>query len=252
MPEPWWGWTPEEGRLYTVTVNLSPGPGGMLQSRRCIECAKIGVEKSYSHVMRGETLRRHLEQTEKWHLTHRHLPIMRAMGVKERNLPEDTRHHLSLELNPYHQPKDDSKDKNCDLYSNYYRLHKSDIFFHILVFAAKAASMITVPDGEHAGCSLRNIVIVRASIKNIIRYTAGQIKLNEVKIDLPDESADPGKQCKPVTVKTFRLTPQTQTKDQFDISRCLFICVTGPRNNLPAAERLKEIIRQSKESFDFE
>ncbi|MBD5314462.1 MAG: hypothetical protein HDS06_09675, partial [Bacteroides sp.] len=102
---------------------------------------------SYSAAMFGNVLRAHLADTERWHYRRRYLPLMNALQLSDDLLAPDTRHHLSIELAPYHS--------NSGLLNREYLLsNKEDVFEHTLCFAARAARLIST--------RLKNIVMVRA------------------------------------------------------------------------------------------
>lgn len=109
LPEPWWGWHPDSGEeLHSVVLNLNPGSGGRLQSRCCVACVMgcPGGNASYSSAMTDGTLRTHLADTERWHHRRRYMPLMKALGADEKDIAPDTRHHLSIELLPFHDDAD--------------------------------------------------------------------------------------------------------------------------------------------------
>lgn len=217
LPEPWWGWHPTSGeKLHSVVVNLSPGPGGKLQSQACIFCALgcgTGV-LSYSAAMLCGALRAHLADTERWHHRRRHLPLMLALGLSEEQISPDTRHHLSIELAPYHS---DSARLNQD----YLTKSKDDVVEHALCFAARASRLI---DKER----LNRIVIVRAAYCKI-RDVAG------------DRISEPQNVCREngkdkISFDIFHLVDEKLS----DVS---FVCLSGAHNHLPTPEKLKEIIQ---------
>ena len=215
MPEPWWGWHPAGNEsLQSVVVNLSPGHGGKLQSPVCMACT-LGCGMgalSYSSAMFGNVLRTHLADTERWHYRRRYLPLMNALQLSDDLLAPDTRHHLSIELAPYHS--------NSDLLNREYLLsNKEDVFEHTLCFAARAARLIST--------RLKNIVMVRA-VYSKIREVVGDL-ISEPQAE--SRETEKGK----VAFDIFHLN----CEELKDVS---FVCLTGAHNNLPCPEKLKEII----------
>ena len=216
LPEPWWGWHPASGEgLHSVVVNLSPGPGGKLQSPTCISCAKgcgIGV-LSYSAAMLCGALRAHLADTERWHHRRRYRPLMLALGLSEEQISPDTRHHLSIELAPYHS-------NSPRLNQEYLTKSKDDVVEHALCFAARASLLIDN--------GLNRIVIVRAAYSKIRDVAGNQI-------------SEPQNVCREigkgeVSFDIFHLINEKLS----DVS---FVCLSGAHNHLPAPEKLKEIIQ---------
>jgi hypothetical protein len=220
LPEPWWGWCPENGALHSVTVNLMPGSGGKLQERRCIGCISDGGRLAYSTMMADGTLRNHLRDTEEWHLNRRYRPLMLAIVADKENIAKDTRHHLSVELAPFH-----------DTVSNglFTEEHRMEAIRHTLLFAAEASMLIESPDGSQGLSLLKNIVIVRSSLKNIAKIADEHIFSENISKELTGKST---------SVSTFRLSKELYT----DMSDVLFVCLSGARNNLPTPQNLKQII----------
>ena len=220
LPEPWWGWYPGNGVLHSVTVNLMPGRGGKLQERRCIGCTSGGGRLAYSTMMVDGTLREHLRDTEQWHLNRRYLPLMVAIGVDNENTAKDTRHHLSVELSPFH-----------DTVSNelFTEEHCEEVIRHTLLFAAEASKLIVYPGRSHRLSPLKNIVIVRSSLKNITKLADEHIFTENISVELTGKST---------TVATFRLSGKLYPQ----VTDVLFVCLTEARNNLPTKENLTKII----------
>lgn len=220
LPEPWWGWCPEDGALHSVTVNLMPGRGGKLQERRCIACVSSEGTPAYSTMMADGTLREHLRDTEQWHLNRRYSPLMIAIGADKEFIAKDTRHHLSVELAPFHDAV-----SNANLAGECLEEHIS----HTLLFAAEASMVIESPDGSHVLSPLKNIVIVRSSIQNITKIAGEHITAENISIELTGKST---------AVSAFRLSKELYPH----VSDVLFVCLSGARNNLPASQKLKQII----------
>lgn len=221
VPEPWWGWCPEDGAIHSVTINLMPGRGGKLQERRCMGCISAVGRLAYSTMMADGTLREHLRETEQWHLRRRYRPLMLAIGVDNDNIAKDTRYHLSVELSPFH-----------DIVSNemFIDEHRAEAIRHTLLFAAEASKLIESPDGSHVISPLKNIVIVRSSLKNITKIASEHIFTKNISIELAGKST---------TIVTFRLPEELYPH----VSDVLFVCLSGSRNNLPAQKNLTQIIK---------
>lgn len=222
LPEPWWGWHPDSGEeLHSVVLNLNPGSGGRLQSRCCVSCALgcPGSNASYSSAMNDGTLRLHLVDTEHWHHRRRYVPLMKALGADEKEIAPDTRHHLSIELLPFHDDED-NRIYCCD--------NRDGALRHALQFAARASRLIAHPrcvSDEPA--SLRNIVIARCAVGKII-----EIAGTEAITDRTTVSADAGK----IKIETFRLKEAA-------FSDVLFVALSGARNSLPSHTSLKNILK---------
>ena len=137
---------------------------------------------------------------------------MKALQLSDDLLAPDTRHHLSIELAPYHT--------NSGLLNREYLLrNKEDVFEHTLCFAARAARLIST--------DLKNIVMVRA-VYSKIREVVGDL-ISETH----PESGNPKKGK--VSFDIFHLN----CEELQDVS---FVCLAGAHNNLPCSEKLKEII----------
>lgn len=224
LPEPWWGWTPGPEALHSVVLNMNPGAGGRLQSRGCVSCVMGcgGRNATYSSAMADGTLRIHLADTDRWHLNRRHRPLMKALGVDEKNIAHDTRHHLSVELMPFHDAADNSR---------YCQENREAVIRHALEFAARASTFITPPDGVHSPeISLRNKVIVRCSPETLLNSPG--IQGAPILQDRTPLAVGNGK----IKVETFRAA-NPEFKD------VLFVCLWGAHNNLPAPESLTDILK---------
>ena len=220
VPEPWWGWCAEDGALHSVTVNLMPGRGGKLQERRCMGCISAVGRLAYSTMMADGSLREHLRDTEQWHLNRRYTPLMHAIGAVKDNIAKDTRHHLSVELSPFHDTV------NNQLFTE---KHREAAIRHTLLFAAEASMLIESPDGSCGLSPLKNIVIVRSSLKNITKIAGEHIFTENISIELAGKST---------TIGTFRLSEELYPH----VSDVLFVCLSGSRNNLPTQQNLTQII----------
>lgn len=215
LPEPWWGWHPASGeKLHSVVVNLCPGPGGKLQSRACISCASgCGISGlSYSAAMLCGALRAHLADTERWHHRRRYRPLMLALGLSEEHISPDTRHHLSIELAPYHSD-------SARLNSDYLAHNAEDVFEHVLCFAARAAQLI---DNK-----LYNIVVVRAMYSKIRDVVGDRISEAKEYREIGEEK---------VSFDIFHLNCE-------ELKGVRFVCLSGAHNHLPASKKLSEIIQ---------
>lgn len=225
LPEPWWGWSPDSGEeLHSVVLNLNPGPGGRLQSRCCMACVMgcPGINANYSSAMADGTLRLHLADTERWHHRRRYVPLMKALGADEKDIATDTRHHLSIELLPFHDDADNRL---------YCRDNRDGVLRHALNFAARASRLISPPlFAPDAAASLCDKVIARCAVDRIIEIAGG-----EAITDRTPVPADKGK----IKVETFRLK-------EAGLSDVLFVSLSGARNSLPSHESLKEILKTIK------
>ena len=187
LPEPCWDWHPASREpLHSVVVNLSQGAGGKLQSQVCMAYA-LGCgmgAMSYSAAMLCGAVRMHLAETERWHYRRRYLPLIHALGFTDDNkLSPDTRHHLNIELAPYHS---DSPLLN----SEYLADNKEDVLEHVLCFAARASRFIE-NDIENHG--LKNIVIVRAvysKIREVVDDRISEPQKKYAKVDKEKVSYD--------------------------------------------------------------
>lgn len=222
LPEPWWGMTPESGEeLHSVVLNLNPGPGGRLQSRCCVSCALGGPDSSapYSGAMADGSLRDHLADTERWHHRRRYVPLMKALGVAEKDIAPDTRHHLSIELLPFH---------DAEANRIYCRDSCDGVLRHALRFAALASRLISPPpSAPEDAASLRCMVIARCAVDRIIDAAGEEAITGRTTV-----AADKGK----IRVETFRLK-----EDGF--SDVLFVSLSGAHNSLPAHKSLKAILK---------
>ena len=219
MPEPWWGWTPEAGPLHSVALNLSPAPGGKLQTRPCVACAMACIgSDSYSAAMLSGALRSHLAPTERWHYSRRYLPLMKALAAADTDIAPDTRHHLSIELAPFHDSVSNAR---------FLSLHPDHLVAHILKFAADAATHIVAPSPDKSLSSLKNIVIVRAALSKIRAFAADCITEDKVSVNPHG--------VPPLEVDTFRLV-DPELKD------VTFVCMSGARNYLPPTDYIKQVI----------
>ncbi|MBD5215680.1 MAG: hypothetical protein HDS78_04060 [Bacteroidales bacterium] len=219
MPEPWWGWTPEEGLLHSVALNLSPAPGGKLQTRPCVACAMACIGSySYSAAMLSGALRSHLAPTERWHYSRRYLPLMKAIAADDADIAPDTRHHLSIELAPFHDSL--SNARFCEL-------NPDHLVAHVLKFAADASIHIAAPWPDKSPSPLKSIVMVRAAVSKIRAFAADCITERKITVNPPGET--------PLDVDTFRLV-DPELKD------VIFVCMSGARNYLPKTEYISQAI----------
>lgn len=227
LPEPWWGWHPDSGEeLHSVVLNLNPGSGGRLQSRCCMACVMgcPGGNTSYSSAMTDGTLRAHLADTERWHHRRRYKPLMNALGADEKAIAPDTRHHLSIELLPFHDDKDNQI---------YCRDYRDKVVRHALHFAARASRLISSPRcAQEAPASLCDMVIARCAVDKIIEIAGAE--------NITDRSTMPADNGK-IKVETFRLK-------KAEFSDVLFVSLSGARNSFPSPESLKVILKSINNS----
>lgn len=223
IPEPWWGWTLKDNKdgkqeeLHCVVINLNPGQGGKLQTKRCMNCM-LGCVAATDYSKSMDLLREHLEPTERWHHKRRYTPIMNALGVND-NIPTDTRHYLGIELLPNHQIKN---------FSEEVEKKALEIFDYVLSFAAEASMNITSPNPIKTGISLRDTVIMRGAPKYLDSIIA---KLNEAGHRFKDK----------IEKMEINNRDEKSSSPSFyhfkGLSRpVLIICITGARNNLPKSE----------------
>lgn len=85
------------------------------------------------------------------------------------------------------------------------------------------------PEGSHVISPLKNIVIVRSSLKNITKIAGEHIFTENISIELAGKST---------TIETFRLSEELYPH----VSDVLFVCLSGSRNNLPTQKNLTQII----------
>ncbi len=169
--------------------------------------------------MTDGTLRLHLADTEHWHHRRRYLPLMKALGADEKEIAPDTRHHLSIELLPFHDDEDNR---------SYCRDNRDGALRHALQFAARASRLILPsPCAPEEPASLRNIVIARCAVNKII-----EIAGTEAFTERTTVPAEKGK----INVGTFRLK-------EAEFSDVLFVTLSGARNSLPSHKSLKEILK---------
>ena len=222
LPEPWWGWHPDSGEeLHCVVLNLNPGSGGRLQSRCCVACVMgcPGGNASYSSAMTDGTLRLHLADTERWHHCRRYKPLIKALEVDEKEIAPDTRHHLGIELLPFHDDVDNRL---------YCRDNRDKVVSHTLRFAAGASRLISPPRcAPSDAATLRNIVIARCAVDKIIEIAGAETITDRMTVP-----ADKGK----INVETFRLK-------EAGFSDVLFVSLSGARNSLPSHKLLNEILK---------
>lgn len=222
LPEPWWGWTPYNGRpLHSVVINLNPAKGGKLQEDGCIKCLmKKSGKHSYSEIM--PDLSKHLEDTEKWHFQNRYKPLMQSVGISEFPSEPDAGNHLCIELSPKHG---DIK------YHEEFIRNARDVYDYVLCFAAEASKRIEKPSGGREDVSLKNIVIVRAASSHI----------KKIKKSLDKSESHKGKILIKEGTDTRNMIFSLNDDRYKDVK---FVCVTAYRNDLPATDTLTEILQE--------
>lgn len=140
--------------------------------------------------------------------------------IDSKPMPKDTRHHLSIELAPYHS-------QDAELNRAYLKKRAKDAVINSLHFAARAAQMIKSPKGEQVPNPLRNKVIVRAKIGNVLSFAEEDIDYTPGNNFLLEK----------ITVSSFKL----KEKGLDDVT---FICLSGARNNLPFSDKLEQILKK--------
>lgn len=217
LPEPWWGWHPDSREaLHSVTININPAPGENSQTRSAVNKA-LG-SNLYSDAMISGTLQAHLPKTEQWHVRERYRPAMRAMGVSDKSIGNDTSRHLSIELLPFH---DDSSSKS------YPKTQKKQMAQNALKFAALASGCITPHPEATLPVSLTNKVIVRAALSVVMQKVGKENIMNSQRVHVPG--------VENIQVETFRLVDD-------EVKDVIFICLSKARNHLPNKDNLKKIL----------
>lgn len=162
LPEPWWGWHPDNGvKLESVVINFNPGEGGCKQ---CIfNCSRI---TSYQRLVDFNTTGSvppslpNLNETNTWH-TSRAKSIHKGLGMTP-----CIKNHLSIELIPWH-----TKAVNAS-YWNYFDQNIVEIYEHVLKFAACASHEIN-------NCVLKRKVLIRCG-KGAISKLIGELNFNGI------------------------------------------------------------------------
>lgn len=210
LPEPWWGWTIDSKfPLNSVVINLHPGKGGTIQTRKAVKPV-IGNCK-YSNAMTG-ALPRHLPETHKWHNSYRAKPLLSRLQELHAPLSNAIDRHLSIELSPYHSPT--SKDVESYVTTNY-----QEVVENTLQFAADASRLIEGP--------LNSTVIVRCNAQRFCKMFHS--------LDI--------KPCSPN--QDLSKSPYWFTIPLQDFEGVRFVCVWGARNFLPKKD-INEIINRLK------
>lgn len=229
MPEPWWGWSCNGKPLQAVVINLNPGEGGELQSRRCIRCV-FGPDINYREAMANGTLAVHLPDTARWHRNKRELPILKALSVidgkhrdKTVTLSENT---LCIEAYPFH-----SKSFKDSQAKEYWLENPDTNFWKFISFAAVASNQV---DG-----ALNGIVIIRISWSRWEKLTEDLRPDMEIKRVIPASGQ--------YTDRNRGRAVEFSFKDKHAaLQDVRFVCVWsgGGRNNFPSD--LKDIFQQSE------
>lgn len=169
--------------------------------------------------MTDGTLRLHLADTERWHHRRRYKPLMNALGADEKEIAPDTRHHLGIELLPFHDDVDNRL---------YCRDNRDKVVSHTLRFAARASRLISSPRcATSETATLRNIVIARCAVDKIIEIAGAE--------NITDISTVPAGNSK-IKAERFRLK-------EAGFSDVLFVYLSGARNSLPSQKSLNEILK---------
>lgn len=219
LPEYWWGWTPDNGvPLRAVVINLNPGTGNELQSRRCIRC-KFGECFSYRRLMTDRLIEMHLPESVAWHKKNRENPLLSALNLTadSQTFPSNI---LCIESYPFHSAKFDDK-----LAKEYLEANDGREFWRMLEFAAEASRRIDSP--------LRNIVIIRISRDNWERIVGNFCKGHPcTQIDICDDN-DKSKSCAKAVEYSF--------PEKNNLNGIRFICIWGTRSRNKFPQKLREL-----------
>jgi hypothetical protein len=230
LPEPWWG---NDGSkcsdpLYSVVVNYNPGNGGVIQTLNHPQFAQIQNKltsgSTYQDLMRFD-LPTHLPDTHKWHQNGRAIKMIEALRQLHKPAQlcppfSEIRHHLSVELIPWHTPNTSSKQ-----FKNYVNNNAKAIVNNSIAFAA--AQSLRIPKD------------VKTHGKVIMRMSWDDVKkiLERACVSYTDQ---------PKTILTDANGNLTIWKFvKFTIGQfpgVSFRCVWGVRNYLPHPSILKNAI----------
>ncbi len=229
MPEPWWGWSCNGKPLHAVVINLNPGEGGELQSRRCISSA-FGSDFHYRETMANGTLAAHLPDTTRWHRNKRELPILKAMSVVEGKYRDKTvtlsENTLCIEAYPFH-----SKTFKDSQAKEYWLENPDANFWKFISFAAVASRLV---DG-----ALNSIVLIRISWSRWVKLTKELRPHIEIKREIPDSGQSADRKRGRAVEFSF-----TDRHEVFQGVRFMCVWSGGGRNNFPSD--LKDIFLQSE------
>ena len=238
LPEPWWGWSDCGEELKAVIINLNPGDGGILQTRRYI---RFGIDSSFSYreAMADGSLGRHLEGAARWHKAKRENPILEAIAEKPTS-PSFSENTLCIEAYPFHSPN------FCDFRATeFYGQDPMKHFIYLWAFAAEASKMVS---GK-----LKNLVLVRMSFDRLQRLIKGINGLKAISLNFGDEkdtTQSRENDSSSVKLKAFKIDiseiidssqgDNISMKSSFERVRFLCIWGKGCRNNLP--NNLKDLL----------
>lgn len=207
LPEPWWGWSPLNGKpLHSVVINLNPGKGGSRQTRDSLR--PVLGDQTYSEAMHSGTLPGYLSQTHAWHSSHRAKSILSRLPGFDISDMDCISHHLSIELSPLHSVTSKEVD-------SYVAANLDDVLGHSLLFAAEASRLIEGP--------LHGVVIVRCSARRFLKM------FRNCGITTSSQEQDASK------------SPFWCRFDAPGFEGVNFVCLWGARNNLPTKDIVKII-----------
>jgi hypothetical protein len=231
LPEPWWG---NDGSkcsdpLYSVVVNYNPGKGGDIQAINNSEFAQIQNKltnaSTYQDLMLSD-LPAHLPKTHRWHQNGRAIKMIEVLRQLHKPVQvcppfSEVRHHLSVELIPWHTPNTSSKQ-----FMDYVNNNAKAIVDKSIAFAAAQSLRIPNEFDTHGK------VIMRMTWRNVERILkrADVAYTDQPQIKLTNANGN---------LTIWKLVEFTI--DQFP--GVSFRCVWGVRNYLPKPGILKNAIR---------
>ena len=237
IPEPWWGNHDCNTELHSVVINFNPGAGGCKQCKSAIPSTN---RSSYANDIVGTGTvvgATYLLGTAKWHYNRRAKPILSALKTIEPSLsfvptnPDSLKHHLSVELIPWHTQNTSSA---CG-FDAYLKNNIKAVYEHSILFAANESQRIS--NGK-----LKKVVILRMSEKN----TDWVMKLLTEKVGIT---------CKKTTNKqtingthSHYIVYQLCDRSNLWLKDIKFVSIWGSytRNNFPGQADLEEILNQIK------
>lgn len=229
LPEPWWGNDDSTANnpLYSVVVNFNPGEGGPKQefgNQQFLPLQNaLSAGRTYQDLMH-QVLPTHLSKTQKWHQNRRAKPMIEALRQLQNAqlcpANDEIKHHLSVELIPWHTPNTSSKQ-----FKDYVNNNAKAIVDNSIAFAAAQSLRIPNEFDTHGK------VIMRMSWRNVERILkrAGVAYTDQPQIKLPDANGN---------LTNWKLV-------KFSINQfpgVSFRCVWGVRNYLPHPSILKNAI----------
>ena len=219
LPEPWWGWSDSGKPLYAVVINLNPGDGGILQTRRYI---RFGINRNFSYreAMADGSLARHLEGAARWHKAKREKPVLEALGL-DATSGVFSGNTLCIELYPFHSKSFGEIEKDA---ADYLEADGGKAFWRMMEFAAEASRRVEGP--------LQNKVLIRMS-HGRWQSVASKFCIGKA---VKDYEVSDGKSGSCASAVEYRFRDNDTLKD---IS---FYCIWNPRgrNNFPF--RLAELL----------